>query len=49
MKILDIPLGALINFTQVGNASQPQIEFFVVDTGEIYQYNVDTSQGVLLA
>jgi GxxExxY protein len=49
MKILEIPLGALINFSQVGNASQPQIEFFVVDNGEIYQYNVDTSQGVLLA
>jgi GxxExxY protein len=48
MKILDISLGALINFTQVGNAQQPQIEFFVVDNGEIYQYNVDTSQGVLL-
>lgn len=49
MKILDIPLGALINFTQVGNAAQPQIEFFVVENGDIYQYNVDTSQGTLLA
>jgi hypothetical protein len=49
MKILDIPLGALINFSQVGNASQPQIEFFLVENGDIYQYNVDTSQGVLLA
>ena len=49
MKILDISLGALINFTQVGSALVPQIEFFVIENGDIYQYNVDTSQGVPLA
>ena len=49
MKILDIPLGALINFTQVGTALQPQIEFFVVENGDIYQYNLGTSQGTPLA
>jgi len=49
MKILDIPLGVLINFTQVGNASQPQIEFFLYENGEFYQYNVDTSQGTVVA
>lgn len=48
MKILDIPLGALINFTQVGNATQPQVEFLLMENGEIYQYNVDTSQGTLM-
>lgn len=48
MKILDIQLGALINFTQIGNAQQPQVEFFLYENNEIYQYNVDTSQGTLL-
>ena len=48
MKILDIPLGALINFPQVGNATQPQVEFFVIENGDIYQYNVDTSQGTTI-
>lgn len=48
MKILDIPLGALINFTQVGNATQPQVEFLLMENGDIYQYNVDTSQGTSL-
>ncbi len=48
MKILDISLGALINFTQIGNASQPQVEFFLLENNEVYQYNVDTSQATVL-
>lgn len=48
MKILDIQLGVLINFTQVGNATQPQIEFFLLENNEVYQYNVDTSQATVL-
>ncbi len=48
MKIMDISLGALINFTQIGNASQPQVEFFLLENNEVYQYNVDTSQATVL-
>jgi hypothetical protein len=49
MKILDIPLGVLINFTQVGNAAHPQIEFFLYENEQFYQYNVDTSQGTVVS
>ena len=42
LKILDIPLGVLVNFPQMASATEPQIEFLILDTEQILMYNLDT-------
>lgn len=49
LKIQDIPLGALINFPQVGGTVAPQVEFIIYEDNEFYSYNVDTSMAQKLA
>jgi GxxExxY protein len=48
LKIQDIALGALINFPQVAGAKEPQVEFYLIEKEEFYQYNVDTGAASLL-
>ena len=42
MKILNIPLGVLVNFTQSNSQEFPQIEFIVNSEQEIFLYDLDT-------
>ena len=49
LKIQDIPMGALINFPQVGGTAAPQVEFILYEDNEFYSYNVDTSMAQKLA
>ena len=42
LKILEIPLGVLVNFPQVSTANEPQIEFLVLDDEQVLVYNLDT-------
>lgn len=42
LKILDIPLGVLVNFPQVASASEPQVEFLLADGEQILVYNLDS-------
>jgi GxxExxY protein len=42
LKILEIPLGVLVNFQQVNTANEPQIEFLILDGEEVLLYNLDT-------
>jgi GxxExxY protein len=44
MKILDIPLGVLINFPQVSTANDIQIDFLVSIDDMIYSINIDTNE-----
>ena len=44
LKILEIPLGVLVNFPQVATATEPQIEFLVWTDNEIFLYNLDSNQ-----
>jgi GxxExxY protein len=48
LKLQDIYLGALINFTQVGTATAPQVEFFLYTDNEFYIYNVDTGLSTVM-
>jgi GxxExxY protein len=43
MKILNIPLGVLVNFTQSSQTEYPQIEFLVLSENEILLYDLDSS------
>jgi GxxExxY protein len=45
LKILEIPLGILVNFPQIASSSEPQIEFLVLDGNQVLLYNLDTSIG----
>lgn len=49
LRILDIPLGILVNFPQAATANEPQIEFLILDGNEILQYDLDTGIGASLA
>lgn len=49
LKILDIPLGVLVNFPQVAKAAEPEVEFLVVSEDQILLYDIDTSKGILLS
>lgn len=42
MKILEIPIGILVNFSQVQDTAEPQIEFLVLHETGVYLYNLDT-------
>ena len=44
MKILDIQLGCLVNFTQSSPSKEPQIEFFILVDGNALIYNIDTGE-----
>lgn len=46
MKILDIHLGCLVNFTQTAAAKEQQIEFFLLDGSDVLLYNLDTGEAV---
>lgn len=48
LKLQDINLGALINFTQVGTATAPQVEFFLYIDNEFYIYNVETGLSTIM-
>ena len=48
MKILDISLGALINFAQTAGKLTLQIEFLVKDEDTIYLYDLDANTGAPL-
>lgn len=41
LKILEIPLGVLVNFPQVNTANEAQIEFLVLDGEQVLLYNLD--------
>ena len=45
LKILEIPLGILVNFPQVASSTEPQIEFLVLDGTLVLSYNLDTGIG----
>jgi GxxExxY protein len=49
MKILDIPLGVLVNFPQVASADTAQIEFLLLLEDEVLLYSLDTNQAAPLA
>ena len=42
LKILEIPLGVLVNFPQLSTANEPQIEFLVMDGDDVLLYNLDS-------
>lgn len=42
LKILEIPLGILVNFPQLATASEPQVEFLLTDEDQILVYNLDS-------
>jgi GxxExxY protein len=42
MKILDIQIGILVNFPQIANTTEPQIEFLLLLENVVYLYNPDT-------
>lgn len=44
MKILDIPLGVLVNFPQVTTANDIQIDFLVTLDDTIYSINIDSNE-----
>ena len=44
MKILEIPLGVLVNFPQVQSATAAQIEFLVLIDGEVYVFDINTDE-----
>lgn len=44
MKILEIPLGVLVNFPQVQAATAPQIEFLVLLDGTTYVFDITTNE-----
>jgi hypothetical protein len=44
MKILEIPLGVLVNFPQVNVATAPQIEFLVLLDGDTYVFDINTNE-----
>lgn len=44
MKILEIPLGVLVNFPQVNVATAPQIEFLVLIDGDTYVFDINTNE-----
>lgn len=43
MKILNIPLGILVNFTQTSDSNYPQTEFLVLSDNEVLIYDIDTN------
>ena len=43
MKILNIPLGVLVNFTQSSQTETPQTEFLVLSDNEVLIYDLDTN------
>ncbi len=45
LKILEIPLGILVNFPQIASATEPQIEFLILDGTQVLLYNLDTGIG----
>ena len=45
LKILEIPLGILVNFPQMASATEPQIEFLILDGTQILLYNLDNGIG----
>lgn len=48
MKILDIPLGILVNFPQVAASTEPQIEFLVCLENQMFLYSLDTGDATPL-
>jgi GxxExxY protein len=48
LKILGIPLGVLVNFPQVANAKEAQVEFLILTEDEILLWNIDTNEGTPL-
>jgi GxxExxY protein len=42
MKILEIQIGILVNFSQVADATEPQIEFLVLHETGVSLYNLET-------
>lgn len=44
MKILEIPLGVLVNFPQTLAAESPQIEFLVLIEGKIFLFDLTTNK-----
>lgn len=44
MKILEIPLGVLVNFPQVQTSTAPQIEFLVLIDGDVYVIDINTNE-----
>ncbi len=48
LKILEIPLGVLVNFPQVANAKEAQVEFLILTEDEILLWNIDTNEGTPL-
>jgi GxxExxY protein len=45
LKILEIPLGILVNFPQMASATEPQIEFLILDGAQVLLYNLDNGIG----
>lgn len=43
LKILNIPLGILVNFPQIASAEEAQIEFLLLDEEQVFVYNLDTN------
>jgi GxxExxY protein len=48
LKLQEIYLGALINFSQVGTATAPQVEFFLYTDNEFYIYNLETGLSTVM-
>jgi len=48
LKILDIPLGVLVNFPQVANAKEAQVEFLILTEDEVLLLNIDTNEAMPL-
>ena len=48
LKIQEIPIGVLVNFPQVANAKEAQVEFLIVTDDEVLLWNIDTNEGTPL-
>lgn len=44
LKILNIPLGVLVNFPQMAAATEPQVDFLILSDDSILVLNLDTNQ-----
>jgi GxxExxY protein len=48
LKILEIPLGVLVNFPQVAKSTEPEVEFLVLMDDQVLLYNIETNEAVPL-